>query len=245
MSNPFENIEAYFAGSLSAAEKEAFENRCVSDPAFAEDVAFYVSLRDSAKQELQQQKRAGFAALRNQLAAAKRDKSIVVRLRPFIAVAAACLLLFFVWNMFFSNPSPQALAAGYIEKNFTTLGITMGNDSANQLQAGIAAYNAKNFGAAEKIFQSLQRSTPQQAEAVTYLGMLYLVTHKYSKALAQFDTLSQNGQLYANPGPFYKALTLMKRSGSGDKEAARTLLQTVVEKGLPGAAEAKTWLKDL
>ncbi len=243
MSNAFEYIETYFTGDLSTAEKEAFTNRCASDPAFAEEVAFYLSLRNNLQQELHRQKQAEFAELHDQLAAVKPTKSLVVRLRPVLAVAAACLLLFFVWTLFLNKPSSQALATDYIEKNFTTIGITMGNAGADPLQQGITAYNAGSFAAAEKIFESLQHSSAQRAEALKYLGMLYLKTGNYNKALAQFDTLSQNEQLYENPGPFYKAVTLMKRSGNGDKETARALLQEVVQKNLPGAAEAKAWLK--
>jgi tetratricopeptide (TPR) repeat protein len=245
MNNALEYIEDYFTGRLSATEKEAFEDRCISDPAFAEEVAFYVSLRDGLKQELRQHKKTEFTELHDQTAAAEPAPSIVVRLRPFIAAAAVCLLLFVVWNTFFKPPSPQALADRYIEKNFTTLGITMGSNSADRLQAGIVAYNARNFREAEKNFQSLQQGTPQHTEAVQYLGILYLATGSYDKALAQFDTLSHMEQLYANPGPFYKAVTLLKRSGKSDKEAARALLQNVVDKGLPGAPEAKEWLKEL
>jgi len=244
MSETFDHIEAYLAGRLPAAEKQAFEDRCISDQVFAEQVAFYVSLRDGVQQELQAQKRASFAELHDKLLAARPAKGSVVRLWQVAAIAAAILIFFVVRTVFFNQPTAQALAANYIETNFTTIGITMGNNT-DSLQAGIAAYNRKNFSEAEKIFESLQQGRPQQVEAVKYLGILYLTAGNYNKALAQFDTLSQNTQLYANPGPFYKAVTLMKRSGPGDKEAARTLLQEVVQKDLPGAAEATAWLKKL
>ena len=242
MSDALEYIEAYFAGTPSATEKEAFANRCASDPAFAEDVAFYISLRKGVQQELYIQKQDLFAAEYERLAAAKPTTGLLVRMRPFIAVAAACLLLFVVYTVFLDKPSSRALATDYIETNFTTIGITMGNAGTDSLQMGIAAYNAKKFSEAEKNFQSLQNG-PQQAEALKYLGILYLSAGNYNQALAAFDTLSRNDQLYVNPGLFYKALTLMKRSDSGDREAARALLEEVVQKNLPGATEAKVWLE--
>jgi tetratricopeptide (TPR) repeat protein len=245
MNNAFDHIEAYFNGSLSAGEKVAFEERCVSDPAFAEEVALYVSLRDGLKQEFHAQKKAQFAELHHRLAAARPSQGIVRFIRPAIALAAACLLLFWVWTTFLNKPSAQTLAGNYIQTHFTTLGLTMGTDSADRFQAGIAAYNNKNFSEAEKIFQSLQQQSSLQPEAVKYLGILYLTTGNYDKALVQFDTLSRNTQLYANPGLFYKALTLLKRSARGDKETARTLLEEVIQKQLPGSNEATEWIKTL
>ncbi len=51
--------------------------------------------------------------------------------------------------------------------------------------------------------------------------------------------------MFANPGPFYKALVLMKRSEGDDKVAAKKLLKEVTTKDLPGRKEAEVWMKDL
>ena len=49
--NSLEYIEDYFKGLLTAAQKEEFEQRILSDPSFAEELAFYLNaqalLKDS------------------------------------------------------------------------------------------------------------------------------------------------------------------------------------------------------
>jgi anti-sigma factor RsiW len=50
MSDTLDYIDDYFNGKLTPAEKRAFENKCEVDPAFAEEVAFVISVRDGLKQ---------------------------------------------------------------------------------------------------------------------------------------------------------------------------------------------------
>lgn len=49
--------------------------------------------------------------------------------------------------------------------------------------------------------------------------------------------------LYTNPGPFYKAVTLMLRSEGNDKQQAKKILQQIINKNLYGDREAKNWIK--
>ena len=102
MSEIFDHIEAYLAGRLPATEKQAFEDRCISDQVFAEQVAFYISLRDGVQQELQAQKRASFAELHDKLLAARPAKGSLVRLWQVAAIAAA-ILFFLLYEQFFST----------------------------------------------------------------------------------------------------------------------------------------------
>lgn len=143
---------------------------------------------------------------------------------------------------FFNSPSPQQLASNYVEQNLHTLSITM-NGRQDSLQLGIAAFNRKDYAVAEKIFRSLANQNTLAPEAIKNLGILYLVTGKYDKALLEFDSLSAYKNLYANPGPFYKAITLMKRAKGRDQEEAQVILQEIREKQLPGNKEAEQWMK--
>jgi tetratricopeptide (TPR) repeat protein len=233
MSDALSNIEDYFNGNLSATAREAFENKCISDPVFAEEVAFYVSMRDSLRQELHEQKKHEFAQLytalkKNEVA----PKSIVKRMLPY--AAAACLLILIGLAFFLpKSPSLQERADNYINDNFKTLGVTMGS-SADSLQMGIAAYNNKNYNDAERIFQSLSNKRDPDPEAIKNLGILYLTTKNYDKAIAHFDLLAQQKELFANPALFYKALALLKRSTGDDRETAKQILKEVHQRNLPG-----------
>ena len=200
MSDVLSYIEDYFTGRLSPQEKQEFENKCTSDPAFAGEVAFYISVRDKMNQELQDQKKKEFDELYSQLN--RQQKPIIRKLYPYIAAAAACLILFIGWRLFFQPPSMQDLADSYIHANLKTLGVNMGGQQ-DSLRAGVTAYNSGNYEVAEREFKSVATNDPNNPEAVQYLGQVYLVTGRYNEAIAEFDKLSKNATLYANPGLFY------------------------------------------
>lgn len=245
MSESLPYIDSYFTETLSAEEKIAFEKRCEADESFAEQVAFYIASRDALKNELHQQKKKEFEELYKRLPIEQKQAGVLRRITPYIAAAAACLVLFFGWMAYFKPASPQQLASEYVSGNFSTLSIRMGADGKDSLSAGIYAYNEKNYQEAEKIFKGLSQNKELASDGIRYLGILYLATNRYDEAITQFDNLSKYGTLFANPALFYKAVVLMRRSAPGDREAARILLEEVVRKDLSGSKEARKWLNKL
>lgn len=244
MSETVQYIDQYFNGELSAPEKAAFEEKCESDPRFAEDVAFYIQVRSGLKHELHEEKKKLFHEEYVRLSAQQiaKTQSPVRKLFPyFAAAAAACIILFIGWQFFFKTASSEAIADQYINENLQELSIQMGN-TRDSLEKGVAAYNDKNYKLAESIFTVLASNN---AEARKYLGMTYLVTGDYNKAINQFETLAKNTELYANPGLFYQAVSLMKRNAYGDKAHAKKLLEEVIQKDLPGKKESEEWIKKL
>jgi tetratricopeptide (TPR) repeat protein len=247
MSETLAYIESYFNGELSTPEKHTFENRCEADPSFAEDVAFYIQMRAGLKQKLYQQKKKEFAEQYKELASRPPvvKQPVIRKLFPYIAAAiAACLLLFVIRQFFFKPDSSQELAENYIQKNIVTLGIPMGSTK-DSLDLGVAQFNQKNYQQAEVIFKALTSSSAEGAEAIKDLGIVYLVTGKYDQAVNQFETLSKNTNLYANPGLFYEAVSLMKRDQPGDKTKAKSILEEVIRQDLPGKKEAELWIQKL
>src|SRR5436309_16054464 len=129
MNDTLDYIDRYFNNALPAPEKETFEKRCASDPAFAGEVAFYISARAALKDKLREQKKKQFHEWYVQLSAAPaaREKSVLRRLVPYLAAAAAaCLLIVLGWQLFFKPPAPRQLAGDYIENNLRSLGVSMG-----------------------------------------------------------------------------------------------------------------------
>lgn len=243
MIEDFEYIDRYFLNTLSTGEKEIFEKRCEDDPDFALEVSRYIEMRAGLKQTLIDEKKAEFVKLyRN------RDPETMPVLRPwnsgmmrYAIAAAASALIFLSWILFLRSDSPKELAEGYVKKELASLSVTM-SDGSDSLQQGIAAYNAKDYDKAEAIFSALATNKRHSVEATKDLGLTFLVRRQYNQALELFDALSDNDTLYANPGPFYKAVTLMQRSGPGDEEAAKLILQDVVARQLPGHKVASGWL---
>ena len=238
-----EYIERYFLGNLSAGEKEIFERRCEGDPEFAREVSLYITMRAGLRQTLIDEKKEEFSKLYQ-----TRDSKPIAVLRPWSSgvmwsavAAAASLLIFLSWMLFLKSDSPRELAEGYVKENLNSLSATM-SEGSDSLQQGIAAYNAEDYNKAEDIFRELSINKKYIVEATKDLGLTFLARQQYDNALKQFDALSDNDSLYANPGPFYKAVTLMQRSGPGDEEAAKLILQDVVKKQLPGYKVASGWL---
>ena len=62
MTDTFDYIDSYFTGRLDDAEKQQFEDRCVQDQSFAEEVAFYIQSRTIFKEELLTAKKTTWAA---------------------------------------------------------------------------------------------------------------------------------------------------------------------------------------
>ncbi len=241
MNNSFDYIDDYFGNLLKGEEKKAFEQRCVSDEAFAEEVAAYISLRDGLKEQLSRQKKAEFTELYHELSQ-EQNKIRRINLRPIAYLAAASVLLFIGWFIFFREPNPKNLAREYAAANFSTLGLNMG--SSDNLQKGITAYNAKQFDEASRLFQSALEQDNNNAKAAEYLGLSHLANKQYNEALKDFDHLAAM-PLYTNPGLFYKALTLMERSEGTDLKVAKDVLQRVVNKNLYGHQQASNWIKKL
>ncbi|MFL5810014.1 MAG: tetratricopeptide repeat protein [Flavisolibacter sp.] len=247
MSETLEYIDRYFNGELSLPEKKDFENRCEADPVFAQDVAFYIQVRAGLKTEIYQQKTNQFAEQYTELstAAPKSTHGVIRRMMPAIAAAAAaCLVIFIGWQFFSKEASSQQIAEQYIDKNMKVLSVPMGT-TRDSVDLAITAYNDKNYKQAETILQAVASNHPDNAEAVKYLGIVYLVTGNYDQAIIQFETLSKNSQLFANPGLFYKAVSLMKRDKHGDKENAKRLLNEVITNDLQGKKEAEAWVNKL
>lgn len=244
-------IASYFEGSLTGEERSAFEERCVSDPEFAREVAAYVVMRDSLKQALAAEKRTEFARLYEEMKDSRQEDA--GRGRPYYLfknflwyAAAACIGLIATWLIFFRSPEPEDLAQEYAAANFSTLSTTMGSAATDRadMQQGIAAFNAKQYKKAMQVFQTLSTDSAARPEAVKNLGITYLVTGDYSSAITQFDVLAKM-DLYVNPGLFYKAVVLMKRGQDGDRVMAKKYLKRVADQDLAGSREAKIWLEKL
>ncbi|SHM13512.1 hypothetical protein SAMN05444266_106484 [Chitinophaga jiangningensis] len=238
MNEQLHYIDDYFTGALRPEEKAAFEQRCTSDQEFARAVAFYLTARSVIKEAVHENKAAAFKKMPVSMAVAKRPVG------RYLAVAATLLLLVIAgWLYYKGSPAPSKLADSYIKENLSQLSVTMSSES-DSLQTGIAAYNKGDYAAAEKIFTILSNTASVKTDAIKYLGIVYLVTKRYDMAITQFDLLSQI-PLYANPGPFYKALALLQRGTPEDLQLAKKLLLEVKNNQLPGSKYAVEWLNKL
>lgn len=243
--NNFEYIEAYLNDAISPQGKMEFEKRVLTDPEFAEDIAFYFSSRQMGGIE-QQDKKERFRQIYEQYKTDQHQEvqrpGLIKKFWPWAAAAAVLVCVVFAWNAWIRPESPKELAENYIARQFQTLPVMM-NNGGDSLQAGLQLYNEGRFTQALAMFESLAVGDAYNYEAEKYAGIVSLQLNQYDKALQYFTQLENQKGLYVNPGKFYQALTLMKRNRTGDKVAARDLLQQVVELDLEGKEYAQKWLK--
>lgn len=238
-----EYIDYCMNTKLPPAEKEQFEKRVASDPLFAQEVAFFLSAIQLAKEKHTTERKKEFKELYAQKAVVKKISPVR---KIWYAVAAAAVIagLIFGYNLWFKPVSGRELAAQYVKENFTTLSITMGNEK-DSMQSALNFYNKGELPKAAQQFDSLIESNSMNVDAKKYAGIVYLRMKDYDKAIARFQQLENMQGLYSNPGKFYEATTLMERNKPGDLEMAKQLLQLVITQNLGGSEKAKEWLKKL
>src|SRR5690606_12359777 len=113
----------------------------------------------------------------------------------------------------------------------------------DSLQLGISAYNNEDYARALQFFQAVLDKQPENSEAIKNIGLVHLVYGDFEEAIQHFDRLAAVENLYSNPGNFLKAVTLMRRNESGDKQEAKQLLEQVVRENAAGSEQAKEWLR--
>ena len=245
MENYLEYIDAYFQRMLDPEEIKRFEQKIAEDPDFADEVAFYLSAKQSLKAEADLEKKQWFRQLLAERASVVdinqyRSSSRRVWIYRVTAAAAVIVCAFFVWYFVFSKTtSPGQMADNYISENFKSLSVTMGEK--DSLQEGLRLYNDGQYNEALRQFESIGRRNTESYSIKKYIGITYLRLNNYDSALQYFQKF-QNDTLYTNPSLFYQALTLLKRNLPGDKAKARDLLQQVRDNDLEGKEFAQKWL---
>jgi|GEM_PF-233995 tetratricopeptide (TPR) repeat protein len=266
-----EYIDDYFKGLLTADQKKEFEQRILSDPSFAEELAFYLNTQALLKDDLEDEKRARFKELYRRNNPVDMGGSVegqdrhqggdwpqrgdrlerreplvrgigpVRKLWPYLAAAAVLVAVVAVWLVFSTGSSPDRLADQYIHDQLQNLPVRMSSVQ-DSLQKAIALYNEDRLPEALSQFERLLQRDSARAQARIYSGIVCLRLEKYDKALDYFHQLEADTTLYNNPSLFYQSLTLMKRNHPGDSQKARQLLQLVVDRDLDMKEDAQRLL---
>jgi tetratricopeptide (TPR) repeat protein len=237
MQNYLEYIDAYFQRMLDPEEIKRFEQKITEDKEFADEVAFYLSAKQSLKAEADQEKKEWFRELLaqqrsvidiNQYRSTKR-----IWIYRVAAAAAVIVCAFFGWYLISSkSASPRQMADNYINDNFKTLPVKMSTEK-DSIQDGLRLYNDGRYNSALQQFESMIQRDTGNYLLKNYIGIVYLKLGNYEKALQYFKQF-EDDTLYANPSQFNQALTLLKRNMPGDKQKAKQLLEHVRDQDLDG-----------
>ena len=245
MPEDYQYIERYFEGKFSSSELIEFENRIEKDPLFAEQLAFYVSSMQVARQQASDEKKDRFRQIYTESNAENgKHTSSLVQLWKYISVAAVVTGIIIVLYLFYPSSVSSRVADQYLQERLKVLPVTMDN-SENSFKTGVSLYNEGKLQDAMVQFENVVRMDSSNFKAKEYAGIVSLRLRHYDKAFQYFKDLENYPGLYANPGKFYHALTFMKRNLPGDSGEARKLLQEVIANHLDLEKEAKELLEKL
>jgi tetratricopeptide (TPR) repeat protein len=236
MENSLEYIDAYFQRMLDPEEIKQFEQKIANDKEFADEVAFYLAAKQSSKAAADQEKKERFRQLLSQEAPViniNRERNTErIWIYRVSAAAAVIVCLFLAWYFFLGNSaSPRQMAEKYIDENFKTLSVKMGEK--DSLQEGLRLYNEGRYDSALQQFESMIQRDTGNYLLKNYIGIAYLRLGNYERALQYFKQF-ENDILFSNPSQINQALTLLKRNLPGDKQKAKELLEHVRDQGLEG-----------
>jgi tetratricopeptide (TPR) repeat protein len=237
-----ERIDKYFNNELSLQERQAFDSQLIDDSELKENVSFYLNTRIAAKQIANDKRKAEFTELRKTLSHKPNETG---RIKPIIwlsGLAASVMMALGLW-WFSGNTTPnsEALAGTYIQKHFQNLPIKM-DGTADSLQMGLRLFNEQKLTEAQIIFEDILKRKNNDSEAIKYAGITALRLKNYDKAIQYFKILGSQKSLFANPGKFYEAITLLEKSPANKKEA-ELLFKEVIDNDLEGKQEALRMLK--
>jgi tetratricopeptide (TPR) repeat protein len=232
-----EKIDKYFNNELSLSERQGFEIQLVKDEELKESVSFYLNTRTAAKQLADNKRREEFEELRKKLSQKPEDSG---KIKPMIwlsgLAASAVLVVGFWWFSRTPDLATDAVADTYIKEHFQNLPVKM-DASADSLQMGLRLFNEQKLTEAQTVFENILKRKNNDSEATKYAGITALRLKNYDKAIQYFKILASQKDLFANPGKFYEAITLLQQSPMNKKEA-EILLKEVIDNGLEGKEEA-------
>src|SRR5258708_4195987 len=212
-----EYIDSYFGGEFPQEETSRFEKRMQEDPAFAEEVAYYLGIRTALKEVNHEERKARFRELYRQGTRPAEVRRINPRRGlPVAAASVLFTIVLFSWLLFWKPADPTILADRYIRQNLTDLPVKMGG--ADSLQTGINLYNTGRYAEALQQFEDLLRSDPFHPAALLNAGIVSLRLENYDKALDFFIKLENHTDSHWNPSLFNEALALISRIHAYDPD---------------------------
>ncbi|MCB0835251.1 MAG: hypothetical protein KDD99_01215 [Bacteroidetes bacterium] len=235
-------IDRYLNNQLNKAEREAFEEKCKSDPELAQALILQTqaeyAVRSASREQRKQQFNQEFDRLHSQ------GKIFPLRQNTWILLSAAAVLILLLvafWgNLFSPSYSPEELFA----QNFEPLQIDTDRNVSASSKINSIWREAGNFYTIGEFDQAIMLMEEvvedslfkSQAQPHFYLGMSYLQTYQKSenqdqsilqKAVEQFEKISEES-VYREKAEWYQALAYL---GMGNKEAAKVLLKKMMDYG--------------
>ena len=247
----YDLIQRFFEFELNDEDRQAVEQRLLTEP----DFRLRMQLYQSVHEKIDQQTRHDHVSFRlrestNTIAETSRVRSL--NIRRWLALAASVLLLIAVGSLlFFQNGTPdsQALALEYWEALDKTDALTLrsGSESdaqpigSEQLQAAYRAFDQEEY--ATTLAQlDFPFGTPElNTRAQLLRAAVAIEQQQYDRAIVLTQTVLDNpAAAQRDQALWYQALIY---SLSGNAEAAQPLLWEIVRQRYPQRTQAERLLE--
>src|SRR4030095_2561515 len=164
-------IDDFFRGSPGPMEKQEFEKRLKEDPAFAEEVAFYVATINVLREDVKDERRERYRNIKSIAPVEDSEEETngkpmrnSRRLSWMYAAAASVLILLTVGWFFFGNRStPQEMCDRFVKEKFSELDVAMGGKE-DSLQFAFGLFNRGKLDSALDVFLDIERKLEQPIE---------------------------------------------------------------------------------
>ncbi|MBT9186818.1 tetratricopeptide repeat protein [Zobellia russellii] len=205
-----ELINGYFEGSLSEEQKREFDHLFETNTDFKTDFEFQEELKRAlVKSERKQLKE----ILSNTNTPHEKEKSQVIRLRPwFIAASVALLAGISSWLIFFNRPdidSQQLYASNFAPYENVVHPIERGEQLEDLKTRAFIAYENAEYTKAIELFQTLNKKNNDRY-IIFYEAIALMQLNKHDEAVPLFeDYIETNGELKER-AIWYLALAYLK-----------------------------------
>lgn len=206
-------IDQYLSGSLTETEKEIFEKRLATDPAWAEKVQkiklISVGIQESAlRADLQKKNK-------------KPDAAPVRNINWLKRLSVAAVLLVAVstltWVFFFRPSADQKLFAAYYHPD-AGLPTEMGVSDNYAFERAMVDYKRADYKAAISGWNGLLKQSPANDTLQYFIACAQMADNNPSAASTGFDAvIKQAGSVFTPDAYWYKGLLLLRE---GKKDAA-------------------------
>lgn len=207
MNFSYDDIDAYLNGDMNAEQQHAFEQQLKVDDQLKKQLEEFrflqttIDKHQQAEQTLPELKKILTPLTQTHFHKAAQQKGGKVismnRIVAGLALAASIALIFFL-------VIPGVSVDGYPLDDMSGA-ITRGNET--ELAKAAQLFNDKKYAEAVTAFQQLNKTNPDDATIMYYLGISFIKTKSDADALPLFEQLANGASVYKDDANFFAALS--------------------------------------
>lgn len=267
-----DTIHRYLTGTMTAAERAAFEAELQSDATLRNDVELEQWLLAGIDKAGTQGLRTSIGTVHQQLKAdgffesAAQDAPLRVsylsnftKMKQFIAIAASLVIVagavwFFTQN---SGPDTDALFARYyqaeedrqraqtIAKQIYTYGASPALNQADSLGLALKAYENGQYDDALALLTALAAANPQNDTVQYFTGVVHMSQERYAKAIGVLLPLSRSDTSALRNDALWNLGLCYLKMENGTRDAREAFTQLAQDNAYPKHRGAKAVLDQL